>query len=70
MSNAAARKQQALAKLAVARTLLDTVQALMAEAELILVEDGAYQREGAGDVCGAVRDEIGELEGDVNDYVN
>jgi len=70
MSNVQSKKQEALAKLQAARALLDQVGALMADATEVLETVGAYTEHGVTDVCGVVRDSIGELEELVNDYVN
>lgn len=42
----------------------------MATAVCILETDGAYEQHDVGDVCGVVRDAIGELEDLVRQYVN
>lgn len=63
------KRAAALAQLQQARKLIDDADALIGAATQTLEEDGAYTEHGVGDVCGVVRDAIGELEGYVNDYV-
>ncbi len=64
------QQNAALAKLQQARTLLDTVEGLIASAVLTLEEDGGYSEHEGSDTLAAVRDEIAELELLVKEYVN
>jgi hypothetical protein len=63
-------QQNALAQLQAARTLLDSVDGLIAQATLTLEEDGGYEWHEQHDVCSAVRDSIAELESYLRQYVN
>lgn len=66
-------KQQqaaALAALQAARDALQVVDDKLATATCILETDGAYMQHDIGDVCGVVRDAIGEMEDLVRQYVN
>ena len=64
------KREQALAKLQQARTLLDVLDGLVADATYTLESEGAYTQHGLGDSCSVVRDHIGELESLLVQYVN
>lgn len=64
------KQSEALQKLQNVRNLLDQVDAEMAEAILILEQDGAYSEFQDCDGVNLLREQVGELEELVRDYVN